>query len=66
VALRVRPLVGREIVESPSICISCYPESNQVVIGKDRTFTFDKTFDLATQQESVFDSCVKNLVLGCF
>jgi hypothetical protein len=36
-------------------------------LGKDdRTFTFDKTFDMTTNQESVFESCVKNLVLGCF
>lgn len=29
-------------------------------------FTFDKTFDMASSQESVFEICVKNLVLGCF
>jgi hypothetical protein len=37
-----------------------------LVIGKDRTFTFDKVFDIATNQEQVFELCVKNLVLGCF
>ena len=66
VAVRVRPLVGRELFESPTICIKTYPEDNQLVIGKDRTFTFDKTFDIGTQQQDVFDICVKNLVLGCF
>lgn len=66
VALRVRPLVGRELYESPNICITCYPESDQLVIGKDRAFTFDKVFDIGTAQYDVFNTCVKNLVLGCF
>lgn len=66
VALRVRPLVGRELYESPNICVTCYPESEQLVIGKDRNFTFDKVFDINTRQQEVFDVCVKNLVLGCF
>lgn len=66
VALRVRPLVGRELYESPNICVTCYPESDQLVIGKDRTFTFDKVFDIPSRQQAIFDGCVKNLVLGCF
>ena len=48
VAVRVRPLVARELYESPAICIQCYNESDQLVIGKDRAFTFDKVFDIAT------------------
>lgn len=66
VALRVRPLVGRELYESPNICVTCYPESDQLIIGKDRTFTFDKVFDIPSRQQAIFDGCVKNLVLGCF
>lgn len=37
-----------------------------MILGKDRVFTFDKTFDMLSTQDSVFESCVKNLVLGCF
>jgi hypothetical protein len=37
-----------------------------VVIGKDRSFTFDRAFDLNSAQAEVFELCVKNLVLGCF
>lgn len=62
----MRPLVGRELFESPSICTKCYEQENQLVIGKDRAFTFDKVFDIGTKQQDVFDVCVKNLVLGCF
>ena len=64
--MRVRPLVARELLESSNICIKSYEEDNQLVIGKDRAFTFDKVFDIATRQANVFDVCVKNLVLGCF
>lgn len=37
-----------------------------MVIGKDRSFTFDRAFDLNSAQAEVFELCVKNLVLGCF
>ena len=66
VALRVRPLIGRELYESPQICVTCISEQNQLIIGKDRAFTFDKVFDLVTKQRDIFEGCVKNLVLGCF
>lgn len=39
---------------------------SEVIIGKDRTFTFDKTFGIQSSQKMLFDGCVKNLVLGCF
>jgi hypothetical protein len=66
VAVRARPLVSKELIESPNIIVKCYDQDNQLVIGKDRAFTFDKVFDIGTQQEDVFEICVKNLVLGCF
>ncbi len=66
VALRVRPLVGREHYESPNICVHVHDRDNQVIMGKDRAFTFDKVFDLDTPQEDLYLVCVKNLVLGCF
>ena len=45
----MRPLIGRELYESPNICITCITEDNQLIIGKDRVFTFDKVFDLNTR-----------------
>ena len=44
----MRPLIGRELYESPNICVQCFPESNQLMIGKERSFTFDKVFDIGT------------------
>ena len=66
VALRVRPLSDKEIFEKSRVCITANNQENQMILGKDRVFTFDKTFDMLSTQDSVFESCVKNLVLGCF
>ena len=65
VALRVRPLSSKEIHENSRVCISTNEQHNQVTLGKNTT-TFDKTFDMGATQQSVFETCVKNLVLGCF
>ena len=65
-ALRVRPLLGKELYENRSTCVDTNDIENQVIIGKDRVFTFDKTFGCNSAQEEVFEACVKNLVLGCF
>ena len=66
VALRVRPLLERELIEKSKVCVDVNRQHNTVTIGKDRAFTFDKAFDPHQSQESVFELCVKNLVLGCF
>jgi len=66
VAVRIRPLIGKELRNGDKIVVEAREEDNQIVMGADRVFTFDKTFGIDSQQEVVFDTCVKNLVLGCF
>ena len=39
---------------------------NELIIGNDRCFKFDKVFPINTPQTHVFETCVQNLVLGCF
>lgn len=63
VALRVRPLIEHE-KQNGKICVETYPEDNQIVIGKERSFTFDKVFGINSPQKPIFEVCVKNLVLG--
>ena len=58
--------MGRELFEKASICLETDDQLNTITIGKDRCFTFDKVFGMNSCQEEVFESCVKNLVLGCF
>lgn len=65
VALRVRPLISLEN-ENSKICVQWDLSENQIIIGKDRNFTFDKVFDMNSSQEPIYETWVKNLVLGWF
>ncbi|VDN33258.1 unnamed protein product, partial [Gongylonema pulchrum] len=38
----------------------------QIIIGDERSFTFDGAFDIGTRQDALYDKCVKNLVEGTF
>jgi len=66
--VRVRPLVGRELTEgSRKLCV-VPPEGsdgNRLQIGV-KSFNFDRVFWAEESQEYIFDTCTRNLVLGCF
>ncbi|XP_007441167.1 chromosome-associated kinesin KIF4A isoform X1 [Python bivittatus] len=66
VALRCRPLVPKEISEGCHMCLSFVPGEPQVVLGKDKPFTYDYVFDPSTEQEEVFSTCIAPLVRGIF
>ena len=66
VAVRVRPLLNREISTGESSCIRSNVHNNTVVVGLERTFGFDKVFSEESTQEEVFDICIKNLLLSSF
>lgn len=65
VAVRARPLVEKEIVEKCKECVSYSQDGKQVVLGKDRRFTFDHVFGPTISQEDVYIDCVKPLVESC-
>ena len=46
VAVRIRPLIGKELREGQKICVEAHEEDDQIVMGKERTFTFDKSFGI--------------------
>lgn len=46
VAVRIRPLIGKELRERSAICVEAREDENQIVMGKDRAFTFDMTFGM--------------------
>lgn len=46
------------------VCTSCTPDTPQIVLGKDKAFTYDFVFDTDTTQERLYEKCVENLVLG--
>ncbi|XP_072922361.1 kinesin-like protein KIF21A isoform X4 [Hemitrygon akajei] len=65
VAVRIRPQLAKEKIEGCHICTSVIPGEPQVVLGKDKAFTFDFVFDMETQQEEVYLKCVEKLIDGC-
>ena len=46
------------------VCSFVTPGEPQVVLGKDKAFTFDHVFDLGTEQQEIYGSCVEKLVEG--
>uniref|UniRef100_A0A8C8SEC2 Kinesin family member 21B n=1 Tax=Pelusios castaneus TaxID=367368 RepID=A0A8C8SEC2_9SAUR len=55
-----------EKIEGCHICTSVTPGEPQVLLGKDKAFTYDFVFDLDTWQEQIYTTCVSKLIEGCF
>uniref|UniRef100_A0A671YSZ1 Kinesin family member 21A n=1 Tax=Sparus aurata TaxID=8175 RepID=A0A671YSZ1_SPAAU len=66
VALRIRPQLAKEKIEGCHICTFVMPGEPQVVLGKDKAFTYDHVFDMDTQQETIYNHCTEKLIEGCF
>uniref|UniRef100_UPI00398E6AC6 kinesin-like protein KIF27 n=1 Tax=Pristiophorus japonicus TaxID=55135 RepID=UPI00398E6AC6 len=64
VAVRIRPLLPKEILHNHQVCVRVVPNMQQVVIGKDRAFTFDFVFGQKSSQDDVYSACVKPLVIS--
>uniref|UniRef100_A0A674J0N3 Kinesin motor domain-containing protein n=1 Tax=Terrapene triunguis TaxID=2587831 RepID=A0A674J0N3_9SAUR len=63
---RIRPQLSKEKIEGCHICTSVTPGEPQVLLGKDKAFTYDFVFDLDTWQERIYTTCVSKLIEGCF
>ncbi|CAG01175.1 unnamed protein product, partial [Tetraodon nigroviridis] len=63
---RIRPQLAKEKIEGCHICTFVMPGEPQVVLGKDKAFTYDHVFDIDTQQESIYQHCTQRLIEGCF
>lgn len=62
VALRVRPLLPKEVLHNHQVCVRVVPGSAQVMLGSDRLFSFDHVFGPTENQDEVYESCVQPLV----
>ncbi|CAG8489476.1 20594_t:CDS:2 [Gigaspora margarita] len=63
VALRIRPLSTKETIQGCNECLSLIPDApQQILIGTDRSFTFDYVFPSDTEQEEVFEDCAISLL----
>lgn len=63
---RIRPQLAKEKIEGCHICTFVTPGEPQVVLGKDKAFTFDYVFDMDSQQDSIYSNCTEKLIEGCF
>lgn len=66
VAVRIRPLTNRERLHKHQPCVKIIPESNQIIIGKDKNFTFDYVLPPKTTQSELYLNCVDSLVKSIF
>ncbi|XP_023203228.1 kinesin-like protein KIF21A isoform X4 [Xiphophorus maculatus] len=66
VALRIRPQLPREKIEGCHICTYVMPGEPQVILGKDKAFTYDFVFDMDSQQDAIYSTCTEKLIEGCF
>uniref|UniRef100_A0A8C3RE94 Kinesin family member 21B n=1 Tax=Cyanoderma ruficeps TaxID=181631 RepID=A0A8C3RE94_9PASS len=64
--MRIRPQLPKEKIEGCHICTSVTPGEPQVLLGKDKAFTYDFVFDLDTWQERIYTTCMGKLIEGCF
>uniref|UniRef100_A0A8C9SD09 Kinesin family member 21A n=1 Tax=Scleropages formosus TaxID=113540 RepID=A0A8C9SD09_SCLFO len=62
----IRPQLAREKIEGCHICTFVTPGEPQVVLGKDKAFTYDYVLDMDTQQDRLYASCTEKLIEGCF
>lgn len=42
------------------------PGEPQVILGKDKAFTYDYMFDMDSQQDAIYSTCTEKLIDGCF
>ncbi|EPQ09020.1 Kinesin-like protein KIF27 [Myotis brandtii] len=64
VAVRIRPLLCKEVLHNHQVCVRVIPNTQQIVIGRDRIFTFDFVFGKSSTQDEVYNTCIKPLVLS--
>uniref|UniRef100_A0A8C1VZ30 Kinesin family member 21A n=1 Tax=Cyprinus carpio TaxID=7962 RepID=A0A8C1VZ30_CYPCA len=53
-------------IEGCHICTFVTPGEPQVVLGKDKAFTYDYVFDMDSTQDTIYANCTEKLIEGCF
>uniref|UniRef100_A0A8D0ALW5 Kinesin family member 21A n=1 Tax=Sander lucioperca TaxID=283035 RepID=A0A8D0ALW5_SANLU len=64
--VEIRPQLAREKIEGCHICTYVMPGEPQVILGKDKSFTYDYMFDMDSQQDTIYAACTEKLIEGCF
>uniref|UniRef100_A0A8C9DIM9 Kinesin family member 7 n=1 Tax=Prolemur simus TaxID=1328070 RepID=A0A8C9DIM9_PROSS len=66
VALRVRPLLPKELLHGHQSCLQVEPEQGRVTLGRDRHFGFHVVLAENAGQEAVYQACVQPLLEAFF
>ncbi|XP_070334456.1 kinesin-like protein KIF7 isoform X3 [Odocoileus virginianus] len=66
VALRVRPLLPKELLHGHQGCLRVEPGHGRVTLGRDRHFSFHVVLDEDAGQEAVYQACVQPLLEAFF
>ena len=61
---RVRPQLAKERIDMCQVCTQVTPGEPQVILGKDKAFTYDYVFDMDSLQEQIYSACSKSLIDG--
>nr|XP_033798728.1 kinesin-like protein KIF7 isoform X2 [Geotrypetes seraphini] len=66
VAVRVRPLLPKEVLHGHQSCLRADPRGRRVTLGHSRHFHFQHVLDVSCDQDSVYRACVQPLVEAFF
>ncbi|KAL3183179.1 hypothetical protein MRX96_006943 [Rhipicephalus microplus] len=66
VAVRSRPLVSKELIEGCQTCTRTIPGQQCIVLGGDKTFTYDYVFGEQSSQLEVYEACISELLPKVF
>ncbi|KAL3183182.1 hypothetical protein MRX96_006946 [Rhipicephalus microplus] len=66
VAVRSRPPVSKELIEGCQTCTRTIPGQQCIVLGGDKTFTFDYVFGEQSSQLEVYEACISDLLPKVF
>uniref|UniRef100_A0A8K9X2R3 Kinesin family member 21B n=1 Tax=Oncorhynchus mykiss TaxID=8022 RepID=A0A8K9X2R3_ONCMY len=64
--IEIRPQMVKEKIEGCHVCTLVTPGEPQVLLGKDKAFTYDFVFDIDSAQKQIYAACVHKLIEGCF
>ncbi|CAK9016555.1 Kinesin-like protein KIN-4C (AtKINESIN-4C) [Durusdinium trenchii] len=66
VSVRIRPLMGKEKMERCSECVKPLSQTELVMMGKEKQFTFDNVFGKGSCQQDIYKTNVAPLVDSLF
>ncbi|XP_030059293.1 kinesin-like protein KIF7 [Microcaecilia unicolor] len=66
VAVRIRPLLPKELLHGHQSCLRVEPQGQRVTLGHSRHFHFQHVLDGSCEQDSVYKTCVQPLVEAFF